>query len=951
MSSQDNKLLKFVSTNGTSDSVYDLYRDVVDKDASAADFLNAMKGEQGKDGEPGPKGDKGDRGEAFTISKIYATLEDMNAGFATDEVELGQFIMISSITGGEYASQIYMKESTGYTYITDFIYIEGYSGGGSGEPGADGKSAYEIWLELGNEGTEQDFINSLKGEQGPKGDKGDTGETGPAGTDGVAGVDGKSAYQSWLDLGNEGTETDFINSLKGKDGENGADGQPGKDGITPHIGDNGNWFIGEEDTEISVQGVDGKSAYEIWLELGNEGTEADFIASLKGEKGDAGSGTGDGKSAYQSWLDLGNEGTEEDFIASLQGEDGADAKSAYDLWLELGYEGNGADFLAFLKGEDGKEGKDGRSITAITTDENNNVIVTFSDGEEQNIGQLEVDVQADFLTETGYGNLRFTDNALQYYDKNSTQWADLQVTSDNAVILNISPQPMQTFIAQCNPDTLNVELTIVESPDTILDGQVASTVEKVIIRRKLDGFPKDENDGELVLEIDRKNFGTYKNRPYKDIIEGIKTGDTYYYKAFPVNNMGIVGVSASNESQCTIKDYWLYGFKLDQDESDPSSMITYIADNENYKSAYMDYTEDAFNYGSWKSAWFMNVKPCILNYNGTVAYYLNPNDYTKKEDGTASDITDDNFAGNVMIEIPKTYWKIVDNGDNTANIYISNKKVDEDFVCWSHIDNNGNEIDYCYMPSYNGYSDNTRLRSLSGKIPSHTQTGTTEINLAKANNINDNVIWYTEVYSDRMLINLLLLLIGKSTDTQTIFGNGYCSGDSNTKINTGTMDNKGLFWGSNSSSMTGVKVFGMENWWGNQWRRIAGWINNKGIQMIKLTYGQSDGSTVDGYNTDGSGYINIGCTPSNTSGGCISKMEFTEYGLIPTTAKGSITSYYTDGLWFNNSEIDYAIVGGGSNNSFLVGAFDCSLANLISHSRWNFGSSISCKPLANTTEE
>lgn len=31
-------------------------------------------------------------------------------------------------------------------------------------PGKDGKSAYEIWLEQGNEGTEEDFLNSLKGD-------------------------------------------------------------------------------------------------------------------------------------------------------------------------------------------------------------------------------------------------------------------------------------------------------------------------------------------------------------------------------------------------------------------------------------------------------------------------------------------------------------------------------------------------------------------------------------------------------------------------------------------------------------------------------------------------------------------------------------------------------------------------------------------------------------------
>ena len=46
---------------------------------------------------------------------------------------------------------------------------------GTGARGKEGKSAYEIWLDLGNEGTEQEFLASLKGD---KGDKGDTGEPG-----------------------------------------------------------------------------------------------------------------------------------------------------------------------------------------------------------------------------------------------------------------------------------------------------------------------------------------------------------------------------------------------------------------------------------------------------------------------------------------------------------------------------------------------------------------------------------------------------------------------------------------------------------------------------------------------------------------------------------------------------------------------------------------------------
>ena len=48
---------------------------------------------------------------------------------------------------------------------------------GTGARGKEGKSAYEIWLDLGNEGTEQEYLASLKG------DKGDDGHTPIKGTD------------------------------------------------------------------------------------------------------------------------------------------------------------------------------------------------------------------------------------------------------------------------------------------------------------------------------------------------------------------------------------------------------------------------------------------------------------------------------------------------------------------------------------------------------------------------------------------------------------------------------------------------------------------------------------------------------------------------------------------------------------------------------------------------
>lgn len=54
----------------------------------------------------------------------------------------------------------------------------------------------------------------------------------------------------------------------------------GSNGITPHIGSNGNWFIGDEDTGKPARGSDGKSAYASAKEGGFAGTESQFNSGL-----------------------------------------------------------------------------------------------------------------------------------------------------------------------------------------------------------------------------------------------------------------------------------------------------------------------------------------------------------------------------------------------------------------------------------------------------------------------------------------------------------------------------------------------------------------------------------------------------------------------------------------------------------------------------------------------
>ena len=94
-----------------------------------------------------------------------------------------------------------------------------------------------------------------QGPAGPQGEQGDVGQTGPAGADGVAGP-------------------------QGEQGPAGAQGEQGSQGI-PGIGGEGS---------VGADGQDGLSAYEVWINLGNTGTEQEFMDSLVGEQGETGEG-------------------------------------------------------------------------------------------------------------------------------------------------------------------------------------------------------------------------------------------------------------------------------------------------------------------------------------------------------------------------------------------------------------------------------------------------------------------------------------------------------------------------------------------------------------------------------------------------------------------------------------------------------------------------------------
>jgi hypothetical protein len=372
----------------------------------------------------------------------------------------------------------------------------------------------------------------------------------------------------------------------------------------------------------------------------------------------------------------------------------------------------------------------------------------------------------------------------------------------------------------------------------------------------------------------------------------------------------------------------VFGFSIDQTQSDPNSMISYIEGtvNENYTPVHMDYDNDIFDYGDWENAFFIkNLRPCVLNFNGTEEYLLDHNNYKKKLDGTAIDSL--NGVGNVMVGIPRVYFKITPIDDDHCNFYFSDKKVDDNYHCWAHINNYGDEVPYCYLSAYDGVESSNILRSMSGMEPTTKKTSISKFaEYAYANNQNDDNIWSITCYNDWLLITLLLWLISKTTDHRTAFGQGntdsYVNVNKQGYINSGTMDQKGLFWGS-TDKVSGVKIFGIENFWGNAFRFIYGLIDCSNVLKVKLTYGTQDGSTVEGYNFTGDGYIEVGQTQS--TGGLIKSLRFTENGIFIKDVDESgeeidNSMYYTTTSWKSSNGTYSAVASFGGDTIHIKSA-------------------------------
>ncbi|MDD5697866.1 MAG: hypothetical protein PHH77_04550 [Victivallaceae bacterium] len=263
-----------------------------------------VQGIQGEKGDTGNTGPQGPKGENATVEPDFVfTAEDIFGGSLVLEgiktiaqIELydamGNGLAVKT---GDPDSPVMIQTEYGNNQTVIYFGQSDVSNGGRIRfaQGISGESLYQMWLSAGNTGSEENYLNWLRvhdgsrheftqddldnkvltidallnivavadndgtqwqlpqnavtygtdsamvdisgimamkniseitgtwelvlggGDKGEKGDKGDTGDTG---AQGEKGDDGDSAYQVWLDAGNTGTEEDYLNWLRVRDG-------------------------------------------------------------------------------------------------------------------------------------------------------------------------------------------------------------------------------------------------------------------------------------------------------------------------------------------------------------------------------------------------------------------------------------------------------------------------------------------------------------------------------------------------------------------------------------------------------------------------------------------------------------------------------------------------------------------------------------------------------------
>ena len=356
----------------------------------------------------------------------------------------------------------------------------------------------------------------------------------------------------------------------------------------------------------------------------------------------------------------------------------------------------------------------------------------------------------------------------------------------------------------------------------------------------------------------------------------------------------------------SIKGIWT--IKIDQSNSNPETCCTYDSCTTTIAKGSSDW-DKLFGY-----------KPCIMK-DGAVVGYLNPNDFSKYEDGSNAPITDSNY--DVMIEFPRRGLNITTSG-NIITIQFTNYTEHSSFQYYAH-KRGSTQKDYFYLGAYSATGSSSKLGSNSGLAPLVSTTLTNFITYAHNRGTGYEIMgFYQWTY-----IQALYILKYGNLNSQAALGQGYTSGSA--AQTTGYCNAKGMCYGNTSSNTDRVKLFGLEDAWGNVRQWICGLYCDSSYNLLTTTDNFGTSTTASDWEYSVSSGI------SSSTYGYATKLQGTNNGgFVLKTSSGSSTTYWCDYAYLYSGT--FPLVGGLWYDSDLAGVFYCRVAYSASYSDSGVGS-------------
>lgn len=284
-------------------------------------------------------------------------------------------------------------------------------------------------------------------------------------------------------------------------------------------------------------------------------------------------------------------------------------------------------------------------------------------------------------------------------------------------------------------------------PDhTIIDGQVVCSVAGAVIRRKRNGYPIDEFDGEKIADISTSQILTISDWV-------TESAEAWYYSAFPYSTQGVYNRNSENRCADIGKhpEDCPYGYDVDLNNVDPATRVSYPPEVRNYGWVPANSLEDVGQH--WIKAGYMPC-PGVMDNDKSSHTFIRAGEDLKNFDELKYPKFD------FLMQWPLLYIKrTVENGIYKFRVFAESaynesrhaEYINKGYDCWNNYGIENTVVDHFY----------TSIYPISA-ITDDTGEGTYYVSHPSTKYFNG-----VTTYSHHFLINSIYSIIGTNGDKST----------------------------------------------------------------------------------------------------------------------------------------------------------------------------------------